>query len=298
MSLRKVKKCFVKLLLLCLVFLNFSCDYGLSQFLSRADSLGDRIISLNNTDLPSPTTEDSYSVAIITDVHFGGKSRLGHPDDKFLSYIQENKDSEKIKFVICLGDIVEHGWEEEYKEYASFVQKIESILGEKTVYTTVGNHDLYNNGWQFWKKYVNTEFLLDSSFFTFKTKNFYWYFIDSASGTLGSSQFKYLKSKMQNDEGPKLVFSHYPVYAGGGYKGDYFTMQNSDETSRLIALCDSTDTKLFNCGHTHRAQVSNFGSFSEINYPGFLSKNKWGLLKIDETNCTVEFENEITYTGE
>lgn len=283
----KVKPFFASCLFsffLCLAFT--SCDYNLQQFLYRDNSVEDRLTglsasTLSGSSLPSPLN-NTYKVAIITDVHFGAGER-GTLDADFIAWASAHN----MAFCICLGDVAEHGAEAEYKQYASFVTDVKAVLTTHKVYSTVGNHDLYSDGWKWWKKYVNTDFNLDTSFYTFTAGGFSWYFIDSASGTLGVSQFKALTARMEEDSNPKIVLSHFPLYADGAYNASYPTLQNSMETSRLIDLFARNNVKFFASGHSHHWAQKSFGSFYEVNFTGFNAKKSWGYIEVDATSGQV-----------
>ena len=285
-----------------LAFLTFflldSCKYGISQFATREDSIADRVSGLNSY-VPSPTDEPLYKVLVVTDVHFGSSAQ--RYDDAFYAWLEGETDGKKntddIAFAICLGDVAHHGFSSEYEDYQTFSRRIEAALGGKRLYSIVGNHDLFNNGWAQWLKYVNnwSGNPLDTSFFMFKTKNIHWYFIDTGSGTMGRSQYKTLKAHMEKDKGPKVVCSHYPLYSDGKNLANYFTLQNPLETTRLIDLCATTDTVAFLSGHTHRYVEKDFGKFREINFSSLIKDaraepGKWGLLLINEDEGTLKYK--------
>lgn len=263
-----------------------SCDYNLQQFLYRDNSVEDRLTGLSastltGSDLPSPL-ETTYKVAIITDVHFGAGER-GSLDAAFVSWAGTHD----MDFCICLGDVAEHGAESEYRQYASFANSVKGAVSTGKIYSTVGNHDLYSDGWKWWKQYVNTDYGLDTSFYVFEAGGFSWYFIDTASGTMGVSQFKALKNRMQNDSNPKIVLSHYPLYADGAYNASYPTLQNSMETSRMIDLFARSNVKFFASGHSHHWAKKSFGSFYEVNFTGYNAKKSWGYIEVNSATGTV-----------
>jgi 3',5'-cyclic-AMP phosphodiesterase len=260
-----------------LLLLFSSCvlaSYGLHNFFGRDDTVRTRAENL--TELAAPSTVGnsvSYTVAVITDVHFGADKERS-VDAAFLSWLENlNSEGQIPKFVICLGDIAEHGYEGEMKDYDSFCDKIRGYGIQ--VYTVLGNHDLYNNGWKNWKQIVYPE----TSFYHFKTNNFSWYFLDTGSGTLGSHQFNTFVSAIQNDGAPKVVCMHYPVYAQGYF---YYCLQDTTERNLLISYLESNNVKILFDGHTHMYNYTDFG-FIEYNLPGFLEDGQWALVTIDET---------------
>ncbi len=266
------------------------CDYNIQEALFRDNSVENRVTALSDNIIPSDKlpstfkTTDKIKVAIITDVHFGvqGKDSV---NQKFLDWIADS--SNNIDFCICLGDVAEHGAEDEYKTYASYVDQIKTALGGSPVFSVVGNHDLFSSGWSYWKQYVNKDLGLKTSFYKFSLGGYEWYFLDTASGTMGRSQFKAFKEDIESELKPKLVFSHYPIYSDGANLANYFTLQNSMETSRIIDACARNGVQLFASGHTHRWASKNFGRFWEVNFTGFRSRQDWGYIEIDTVNKTV-----------
>ncbi|MCK9170608.1 MAG: metallophosphoesterase [Treponema sp.] len=256
-----------------------SCAYGINNFFGREDSVRTRAESLKQVDIPSAlsASDGSYTVAVITDVHFGAdKSR--NVDNAFLSWLDGlYGTSDFPKFVLCLGDVAEHGYKNEMNDYNAFCDKIREYNIE--VFSVLGNHDLYNSGWQYWKNIVRPE----TSFYHFKTNNFSWYFLDTGNGTLGSHQYSVLIDALESDSAPKVVCMHYPLYAQGHF---YYCLQDSIERNLLIAYFADNNVKLVLVGHTHQYNYTDMG-FIEYNVPGFLEKGQWALVKVDESAGTV-----------
>ena len=295
---------FILCILIPFIFLTHGCnleEYGLEQAFYRIMSVETRANSLTtlpkeNTDLTGTRIDPRYDVLIITDVHFGNENKGKNGprrEDEWFEKLQKgavgSRIIDKVKFAICLGDVADHGREEEFKRFKESIEdRLMSITtsmapdGIKT-YNVVGNHDLYNSGWDAWSRYCSP----GTSFYKFETPSFSWYFIDSASGTLGGYQYDTLSAAMSADTKDKLVFSHVPIYAEDNL---YFTMQNTKERNLLISLCAKTGTRLFIDGHTHKDRTSDFGKFTERNIPGFLAKYKYGILHVDEDAKTVELE--------
>lgn len=303
MSVKKIAGFFASGFLLLILFLIPSCsleEYGLEQAFYRRMSVETRATGLRI--LPSelsslvPAEKDEYDVLIITDVHFGnenkGKNGPRREDDWFAKITEGAVGSrivDNVAFAICLGDVADHGREDEFRK---FKETIEDRLSEITtakapngirMYNVVGNHDLYNSGWDQWSRYCYP----GTSFYKFETGSFSWYFIDSASGTLGGYQYDTLKAAMTSDPKRKLVFSHVPIFADDFL---YFTMQNTEERNLLISLCARTGAKLFIDGHTHQDRTTDFGKFVERNIPGFLEKYGYAILHVDETHQSSSVE--------
>ena len=255
------------------LFLFFSCAYGLNEFLYRGDSVDQRSKKIKDEGT-LPVSGPSFTFIVVTDVHYGAdKTRF---DENLFARINELKAmSRPPAFIIVLGDIAEHGAEEEFKQYADFVQRIQI-----PVYGVVGNHDLYNSGWRHWRTYVYPKV----SYYRFKTKNFSWYFIDTGNGTLGEPQLKNLVKEMKKDPNYKFVFSHYPLYGG---RIPYFVLSDPKERAVLIDTFSRNNVKMMFSGHFHRGRpVYNFGNFSELVLQGFIDHGTWVEVSINENDLS------------
>ena len=271
-------------------------SYGLDEFLYRDNSIRNRSGKIKDFNNLKPTFLDSdfidketstklkkYAVLIFTDVHFGAEEK-GHngrrKDDEFLDWIenyQNDTENVPLKFSVCLGDVAEHGLESEFSDYKKFTDKIESNFNLKT-YNVVGNHDLYNAGWKNFKDYCFPYY----SFYKFQLGEFTYYFLDSASASLGDEQLTSFKRDMEKTEKDrkKIVFMHVPAYAGGLF---YFVMQNTTERNKFISFCANNNVIALVDGHTHKEITSNLG-FMEHNLSGYLEKRGFAVLTVDESN--------------
>lgn len=289
------------ILILSSCLLTSSCslmDYDLSEALYRHWNVNKRAKSLKILDsektINEITSDDEYDVLIFTDVHFGNENngRNGKRREKewFEKLTEINSSTnqtiiENVRFAICLGDIADHGL---VKETLRFKEEIEKELEKFNIktYNIVGNHDLYNSGWNQWSENLNP----GTSFYKFSTQSFSWYFIDSASGTIGSYQFDSLLSDMKNDDKIKFVFSHIPIYAENF---TYFVMQDSEERNKLISCCAKYNIQAFIAGHTHYKFQTDLGKFVEYTIPSFLEKYAYAILHVNEKEKT--FSIKIMY---
>lgn len=269
-----------------MLFLPLSCKFfshGGTELLYRDNDVRKRASSCTEIASPSSVTDADtvYTVAVISDVHFGAdKARTC--DAQFRTWLAGLKTAGKLpRFVICLGDVAEHGHEDEEKQYRAFCNELETLYSADNlkVYTAIGNHDLYNSGWQYWKENVYP----GTSFYHFRTNAFSWYFLDSANGSLGNTQVNILKSALDRDASPKIVCMHYPVYAQGHF---YFCLQDTVERNLLISYFADGGVKLLLDGHTHMYNYTDFGKFVEFNVPGFLEDQQWALVTVNETAGT------------
>ncbi|MDR2446264.1 MAG: metallophosphoesterase [Treponema sp.] len=291
---KKMKKA-AALVALCLAFAACKDEYGLDEFLNRADDVNAR--SAYITDIGVPVIDEkemykpnpqgnkpfgnNYTVLILADIHFGAHS--DHPDlpyDEFFQWLDEKKATNALPvFCLVLGDNAEAGAEKEYLQFKELSDKLENEY-TMPVYSIVGNHDLYNDGWRQYTKYCKPYI----SYYHFNTGTFSWYALDSGSGTLGGSQLKNFVSKLKEDTNPKIVFSHYPTYGGGNF---YFSLSDPHERAALISAFAKNNVKIVLEGHQHPGSFYDFGSFKEYNVSAFRDRQSWHLLTVDEESETV-----------
>ena len=253
-----------------------SCDYGIHEFLGREYPVTERAVKINDIKLTdsfnSPLeflSKEKFSFLVISDVHIGsGKEKK---DSTFIEAIKTL--NEKPAFCICLGDVAHHGFEEEYKNYNTFI--VESLAQEGIqTYTIAGNHDLFNNGWEKYTKYIYPY----TSFYRFQFNDFSFYFLDSASGSLGFQQTEALKKSFAEDKNIKYVFSHYAIYSEDEF---YWVYQKVEERNNLISLFAKNNVKAYFGGHIHAVLHTDFGKFQEVNVQAFYAPCSWVLVTVD-----------------
>lgn len=280
-----IKKVFIILSSLFIMFFS-SCkyhSYGLDEFFYRTSSIDNRIKDLKEVkeNIPNFINDKPYKILVITDVHFGSEEHnVKKATEEFFSFLDGIPIEDFPLFCICLGDITEHGLQKEFNEYDSFVKKLKNDYGINT-FTVIGNHDLYNSGWHFYKEIV----FPNTSFYYFKTNQLSYYFIDSASGSLGKNQMNAFLDLLKKDSNPKIVSTHVPIYANGHF---YFVMQNTLERNSLISMLAKNNVKAVLVGHTHEWYVSKLGPFTEYNIASFASDKYVGIVSVDPKEAKVE----------
>lgn len=276
------KRFFNLIFALLLVFTFSNCKYGTNNVFYTENDVNNRVEKLFEVTDQVPKCTNEYSVVIITDTHFGAKKGIA-PKDEFLKWLSQNKDSKNIKFCLCLGDVADHGYENEMKSFSEFTQKIKDL--EIPVFNSAGNHDLYNSGWDYWKDFSFPH----TSFYKFKTDSLSWYSLDTGTGVIGKKQFSILKEKLSQDEQTKIVFTHYPLYSNKFI----FNMDDTNERNRLIDLLATNDVMLYLNGHLHRLETYKLGKMTQYTLPSFRYQRKWALLQINEE--TKDFNLDIFF---
>ena len=274
---KKLKNAFISIFIILILS---SCGYNTFNYFFPANDVEQRIKGL--TELQDiEITEPQYDVLVLTDIHF--ESFVKDFDQKgFFQYLDKNPN---FKFCLILGDVVNLGTESEYQQYKKFTDRIQNEYNIP-VFTSIGNHDLYHNGWEFWKKYVYPYVTL----YRFKTENFSWYCIDTGTGNIGKTQYELLSDYMLKDDNKKVVFTHYPIFNDKFI----FEMQDSTEVNLLFSLFAKSKTKLILNGHVHESLSHENKYFTEKSVSSLLHDNSIGIIHVDEEKETISFE-ELSY---
>ena len=173
-----------------------------------------------------------YSFAFCGDPHMQEEGDGGFPE------LDAAIRSDIISFVIFGGDLTFLGKADEYK---NFMDHANSLTVPS--YPALGNHDLYNGGWEsYWKG-------LGPSVYSFCGGNARFVVIDSASGEIGEKQMEWIKAELKANKQPLLfVVSHMPIY--GGSHGIY-EFPKSEDRDRLIELFEKYEVDYVLEGHYH-----------------------------------------------
>lgn len=260
------------------LFLFISCGTRFAEIFYQEASLNKRIEPLRDySDSVTLSDSNHVRVMIITDLQIGDRSTFV-PKDAVYKFIEKKQPD----MIFVLGDIVHNGRESEYKEYKAFIDDMPTHLSDEQkipVFCAVGNHDLYNSGWDLYRQYTTP----DSNFFRIKTGDVSWYFVDSAGATLGTKQLNFLEEEFQQDPNYKFVLSHYPFY--GDEDLSYFSLGNSRERAFLLNLCAKSNVQGIYSGHFHIGGDHAFGPFYEkvvISLCGFRDwKQGWIMLDVN-----------------
>ena len=278
-----------------------ACNWGLPIFLYNATGVEDRtrdVKVLSGNDLPQVGNGGKYSFVVVTDCHFGEKKYGRREEDflkKFKELLQNSDEGLKPRFIVNIGDTLDGGHEDEADDYnkaaARWIQTAKDELGasDYKVYTILGNHDLYNNGWEVWKKKIYPY----TSYYKFTINaggasngGFDFYFLDSGNGTLGGPQIEDLERNLSASSRPKIIFMHYPLYAGGIF---YFALDDVHERARLIADFAESNVKYVFEGHKHQQHDYDFNNFKEAVIGAYLQERFFGLVTVDEAAGSVSF---------
>jgi Calcineurin-like phosphoesterase len=143
-------------------------------------------------------------------------------------------------FVLHSGDCADHGYGKEFQKWNERTGKHLPC----PMFTALGNHDVYNDGWDKFKKYIGP------SVFNFTYAKAEFIFLDLAAGTLGKDQVGWLERTLKK-RGAKARFAlgHYPIYDGTLQTPS--SMGNTQERMMIIDLFDEYGVDYYLAGHKH-----------------------------------------------
>lgn len=282
--------------LFCCLFV--ACKYDIHQLFFRGPAIDERASSI--TEIQSPPLHQAGEIrfAIITDLHYGSKKDRGETQ-----VITSLAACMPLDFLVVLGDVVETGFDDYFRECEIFIDRLKRYLDTPSlpVYVVLGNHDLYYNGLERWGK-LNFSSNKGATFFRFETTGTVdgkiyprsWYFLDTASGVVGTSQMAALSDAMKADKNPKIVFTHYPVYIDKGFSTP-FKLSDPRERAQMLTLFDKNKVDMIFSGHWHEGGFFNYGRFSELCCESFVENSdkysNWFVLSLSETSDTLHVEH-------
>lgn len=266
-----------------LLVLAASCkpiELGLYKVFGHGPAVSDRIDDLDDVPAPNVGSSGKFSFIVTSDVHFGNNgASYARDDEAFYAKVQELKNTMAVppSFTVCAGDVIENGdREEEWEDYREWCRRLESMLGNK-VYTTTGNHDLYNDGWDYFEDYTYP----GTGFFRFTVAGYTFYFLDSGSSSLGPKQYEKFRKAAEADPNPKIICTHYPAYGTAQFFQNYYTMQNTEEADTLITFCTNNHVKLYLSGHMHEQHENDLGNFTELVMPCYAVYHRFAVVTVD-----------------
>ena len=195
-------------------------DYLTNQEDSRVNDRFHESRSGHAKPLTFPTaSSNQFSFLWVSDMHIAsGKS---DNIDTLGAYAKDYNPA----FVLHSGDCADHGYGEEFQKWNERVGQYLPC----PMFTALGNHDIYNDGWDKFKKYIGP------SVFNFTYAESEFIFLDLAAGTLGEDQMDWLEQTLKiKGHSSRFVFGHFPIYDGALQTPS--SMGNTQERMMIIDL--------------------------------------------------------------
>lgn len=215
-----------------------------------------------------------FSFVVISDTH------IYHGDASKLAALKErlNQDGKNDQFVIACGDISQCGSKEDFDAVKN------ALKPELPVYTTLGNHDLYFDGWH------NYQAVFGKSCYTFKAGPVRFISFDSANGTLGRKQKNWLEEVLRNKtESLTVVFTHFEFFSPNTETIQQYT--DIEEVYYLVHLFKETGVDYIFMGHSHDFYDKDVDGVHYVNISDFVDKQDYYRFYVNPANGTIRYES-------
>lgn len=229
-------------------------DTRFKESMTYNDSVGERSVLTDGED---------YRIYVCTDTHIDSTHRNLH------RFLAEYMADSLAKITIHLGDLINA-----QNNYPHAVSVIDSALsvgggkGKESFFITPGNHDIYFNQWTDFKRYFNTSvYWFDTRDKTTGKKLDLFICLDSADGTLGTSQLQWLRrllaAKSKENYRHIIVFTHTHMFkqdASQGHTSNY----SLEETYEITYMLGQAGVDMYWCGHDHSREISHYAGTEYI----------------------------------
>jgi len=184
--------------------------------------------------LPPVIDPEHFSFLWLTDMH------IRSDRDDYFDQLGNYSSNVGASFILTSGDLTDDG----SSENIQYVLSQENTYLNVPLYSAIGNHDLYSDGWDRFKDNIGP------SVTSFSYGNSFFMFIDSASCKIGNDQMEWIEDQLRDSDAPhKFVLSHICLY--DGELETPTILCDPDERLRLLSLIDKYDVDFFLCGHKH-----------------------------------------------
>lgn len=156
-----------------------------------------------------------------------------------LAKIIEEVNSSDADFLICLGDLVASGSEDEYMSFQEAMLKLNCPY-----YTIPGNHDVKGDGIQYYCSNFSPKY------YSFDYRGSQFILLDSSSMGMDDEQLAWLQEKLNEGEQPGYLFLHVPPVDPRGSDHAFIDSNQAQAFIELAAAPNSPAKGIFS-GHIH-----------------------------------------------
>jgi 3',5'-cyclic AMP phosphodiesterase CpdA len=225
-----MKRVFAALLLLCFTF----CSNELMGFFvsSDVDTRFKESAGLSGSD-SLQVIDSVFTFVAVADVH------LNQGTSQHLSSLLTMLRSSNDAFLLLCGDNVQNGGE---SDFFALRDSLNHIAIPR--YLTLGNHDIYSGGWEYYRS------VFGRSVYSVSNGRVRLIILDTGNGTLGKLQREWLEQVLVGaGERLKIVSMHFNLVSPGLTEMDQ--LSDTREIACLMHLFETSGVKLVLMGHSH-----------------------------------------------
>jgi predicted phosphodiesterase len=156
-----------------------------------------------------------------------------------LSKIIDEVNSSDVDFLICLGDLVASGSDDEYKAFQEAMAALNCPY-----YTIPGNHDVKGDGIEYYCRNFSPEY------YSFDYRGIQFILLDSTSMGMDDEQLAWLQEKLDEGEQPAYLFLHVPPVDPRGSDHAFLDADQAQAFIELVSAPASSVEAIFS-GHIH-----------------------------------------------
>ena len=225
-----------------------------------------------NNQFGMPVIEDApdeYCVYSCSDSHYAQRDSIVPQSDKDLlyKYITVERNDPMALFAIHAGDMVnESGKTGFIMTRGAVLYNAETQADKDPCFFVIGNHDVYYDCAQYFKKYFHT------STYTVIVKTVSGYqdlfiFLDSGNGTFGKRQLEWLEEQLEhrNEYRHCMVISHNWLFRTSyNYTTTPAANLPEDEQYAFMDLMSRSNVDMVIMGHFHAREQRQFGGVQYV----------------------------------
>lgn len=141
--------------------------------------------------------------------------------------------------MICLGDLVASGSDDEYKAFQEAMAALNCPY-----YTIPGNHDVKGDGIEYYCRNFSPEY------YSFDYRGIQFILLDSTSMGMDDEQLAWLQEKLDEGEQPAYLFLHVPPVDPRGSDHAFLDADQAQAFIELVSAPASSVEAIFS-GHIH-----------------------------------------------
>lgn len=225
------KSAYCSLFLLSILTLSSCTNFDLDPLTKRVnDNFSGKLNSPGDID---PAGANQFSFVVMADTHIGNPG--GEVMKSMLDRVQAHGDA----FVLVAGDLTDTGQEGQFLTFLT-------VFGNAGIpfRAAIGNHDIFFGGWKHYSRH------LGRSIYSFNADNVHVAVIDTANGTIGEKQLRWLENDLRAaTQEHKIVMAHFPPWNGN--VSSLFKLASEEEAAVLKTILYETGVDIMFGGHYH-----------------------------------------------